>query len=217
MRCTGSVHFGIFSIRQQGRACAEIQPEPTSRGHGGAGRCGGHGETGPKLGSLRRRSPRWTDHITRPQGAVAALDATVTVGTAGREGLRGNSAGTNKPRAWWAGRCGGHGETGPKLGSLRRRSPRWTDHITRPQGAVAALDAAVTVGAAEREDMERNAGVATGGLEFLHELGAAIDLHRAHGQALQGLVEEVSGDGGGGVGADLDVDALGSGPWRGIA
>ncbi len=83
------------------------------------------------------------------------------------------------------------------------------------QGAVAALDAAVTVGAAGREGMERDAGVAAGGLEFLHELGAAIDLHRAHGQALQGLVEEVSG--GGGAGADLDVDAPGSGSWRGIA
>ena len=63
--------------------------------------------------------------------------------------------------------------------------------------------------------MEGDAGVAVGGLEFLHGLGAAVDLHRAHGHALQDLVEEVSGGGGGG--ADLDVDALGSGSWRGTA
>ncbi len=71
------------------------------------------------------------------------------------------------------------------------------------QGAVAALDAAVTVGTAGREGMEGDAGVAAGGLEFLHEPGAAIDLRRADRQALSDLVEEVSG---GGVGADLDVD-----------
>ncbi len=82
------------------------------------------------------------------------------------------------------------------------------------QGVVAAFDAAVDVGTPGREDMEGDAGVTAGGFAFLHELGAAIDLHRAHGQALQDLVGEVSG---GGAGADLDVDALGSGSWRGTA
>ncbi len=79
----------------------------------------------------------------------------------------------------------------------------------RAQGAVAALDATVDVGTAGREDMEGDAGVAAGGLEFLQDPVAAIDLHRVDGHALQGLVEEVSGGGGAGAGAGLGLDAFG--------
>ena len=68
-------------------------------------------------------------------------------------------------------------------------------------GALQALDAAVELGRARRQDVERDALLLAGGLELGHELRAAVDLDggELEGQLGDELVEEAGGGGGGGA------------------